>query len=130
MFSVQSINWNWFTTVRRIRRSTCRRPTTGSSGGQASPCHSRRRIRRPAYQLIVTPATPAGPPTHLPHPPSLAPTAPADPAEYPLAADATLTDATVYTQGSESNPNYYTARRLRDVGFDRQKPDQPGSPSM
>jgi hypothetical protein len=57
-----------------------------------------------AYQLIVTPATGARI------------TAPAAPqTQQYLAADASLTDATVYTQGSESNPNYYTAGG-KDVG--------------
>jgi hypothetical protein len=64
-----------------------------------------------AYQLIVTPAT--GPRI----------TAPAAPqTQQYLASDASLTDATVYTQGSESNPNYYTAGG-RDVG----SIDQPDS---
>ena len=67
-----------------------------------------------AYQLIVSPASEdqsagahAGPP---------------DTQTY-LAADASLTDATVYSQGSESNPNGYATAGGKDVG----SIDQPDS---
>jgi hypothetical protein len=57
-----------------------------------------------AYQIILTPASgmqaaPAVPQTQ----------------QY-LAADAALTDATVYSQGSESNPNGYATAGGEDVG--------------
>lgn len=58
-----------------------------------------------AYQLIVTPAGSASVPSASP--PST---------QQYLAADATLTDATVYSQGSESNYNGYYTAGGRDVG--------------
>ena len=58
-----------------------------------------------AYQLIVTPAGPGGVPSA---------TAPAT--QQYLAASATLTDATVYSQGSESNYNGYYTAGGQDVG--------------
>ena len=65
-----------------------------------------------AYQLIVTPAAEASV-TALP---------PAGTQTY-LAADAALTDATVYRQGSQSNYNGYATAGGKDVG----SIDQPGS---
>jgi carbohydrate binding protein with CBM6 domain len=65
-----------------------------------------------AYQLIVTPAS--GAPL----------TAPARPGTQTyLAADASLTDATVYSQGSQSNYNGYATAGGKDVG----SIDQPDS---
>jgi len=58
-----------------------------------------------AYQLIVTPASGASV------------SAPASPGTQTyLAADAALTDATVYSQGSESNYNGYATAGGEDVG--------------
>lgn len=58
-----------------------------------------------AYQLIITPAT------------SAAITAPAAAGTQTyLAANASLTDATVYSQGSESNPGAYATAGGKDVG--------------
>ena len=65
-----------------------------------------------AYQLIVTPASGA---------PVIAPP-PAGTQTY-LAADAALTDADVYSQGSQSNYNGYATAGGEDVG----SIDQPGS---
>lgn len=65
-----------------------------------------------AYQLIVTPAGPASVP-------SVSPPA----TQQYLAANATLTDATVYSQGSESNYNGYYTAGGQDVG----SIDQPDS---
>ncbi len=58
-----------------------------------------------AYQLIVTPAGSA-------HVPAVSPPA----TQQYLAANATLTDATVYSQGSESNYNGYYTAGGQDVG--------------
>lgn len=58
-----------------------------------------------AYQLIVTPAGSASVP-------SVSPPA----TQQYLAANATLTDATVYSQGSESNYNGYYTAGGQDVG--------------
>jgi hypothetical protein len=58
-----------------------------------------------AYQLIVTPAT--GGQVNAPALPQT---------QQYLAADATLTDATVYSQGSESNYNGYATAGGEDVG--------------
>ena len=58
-----------------------------------------------AYQLIVTPAGSA-------RVPSVSPPA----TQQYLAANATLTDATVYSQGSESNYNGYYTAGGQDVG--------------
>jgi hypothetical protein len=58
-----------------------------------------------AYQMVVTPATRA------------AVTAPTSPGTQTyLAADASLTDATVYSQGSVSNANGYATAGGKDVG--------------
>lgn len=65
-----------------------------------------------AYQLIVTPAGPASVPAATPP----------QTQEY-LAANATLTDAIAYTQGSESNPFGYYTSGGKDVG----SIDQPDS---
>jgi len=58
-----------------------------------------------AYQIILTPA--GGTQTALPAAPQT---------QQYLAADAALTDATVYSQGSESNPNGYATAGGEDVG--------------
>jgi len=65
-----------------------------------------------AYQVIVTPASKA----------SVTASPPAVTQTY-LAADAALTDATVYSQGSQSNYNGYATAGGKDVG----SIDQPGS---
>ncbi|MBV9382780.1 MAG: hypothetical protein JOY82_04060 [Streptosporangiaceae bacterium] len=65
-----------------------------------------------AYQLIVTPAR-----EHVPG------TAVTPGTRTYLAADASLTDATVYSQGSVSNPNGYATAGGKDVG----SIDQPDS---
>ena len=65
-----------------------------------------------AYQVIVTPASKA----------SVTASPPSETRTY-LAADAALTDATVYSQGSQSNYNGYATAGGRDVG----SIDQPGS---
>ena len=65
-----------------------------------------------AYQVIVTPASKA----------SVTASPPAGTQTY-LAADAALTDATVYSQGSQSNYNGYATAGGKDVG----SIDQPGS---
>jgi hypothetical protein len=58
-----------------------------------------------AYQLIVTPATEAR--VHAPAPPQT---------QQYLAADASLTDAAVFSQGSPSNANGYATAGGKDVG--------------
>jgi hypothetical protein len=67
-----------------------------------------------AYQIIVSPASE--------HQAAGSHAAPPDTQTY-LAADASLTDATVYSQGSESNPNGYATAGGKDVG----SIDQPDS---
>ncbi len=107
--SVQSINWTGYDGSAYTPLDVSEADYRVSGGSVTVPLAATDPTA--AYQLIVTPAT------------SARITAPAPPqVQQYLAADASLTDATVYTQGSESNPGYYTAGG-RDVG----SIDQPDS---
>ncbi len=113
--SVQSINWTGYDGSAYTPLDVSEADYRVSGGSVTVPLPATDPTA--AYQLIVTPATAAPPPARLPIPPSQSPfTAPAAPqTQQYLAADASLSDATAYTQGSESNPNYYTAGG-KDVG--------------
>jgi hypothetical protein len=107
--SVQSINWTGYDGSAYTPLDVSEADYRVSGGSVTVPLPATDPTA--AYQLIVTPAT------------SARINAPAQPqVQQYLAADASLTDATVYTQGSESNPSYYTAGG-RDVG----SIDQPDS---
>ncbi len=107
--SVQSINWTGYDGSAYTPLDVSEADYQVSGGSVTVPLAATDPTA--AYQLIVTPAT--GARINAPPPPQT---------QQYLAADASLTDATVYQQGSESNPSYYTAGG-RDVG----SIDQPDS---
>ena len=108
--SVQSIGWTGYDGSAYTPRDVAETDYPVLNGAVTVPLGTLDPMS--AYQLIVTPATGAD---------STAPPAPGT-ATY-LAADAALTDATVYAQGSPSNYNGYATAGGKDVG----SIDQPDS---
>jgi hypothetical protein len=101
--SVQSIGWTGYDGSAYTPVNTAETDATVANGtvdvplGQLNPAA--------AYQIIVTPAAASG---------VAAPSVPQT--QQYLAADASLTDATVYSQGSTSNYNGYYTAGGEDVG--------------
>ena len=107
--SVQSIGWTGYDgsayTPLDVAETDYRVEGAGEVGGGSVTVPLGALNGMSAYQLIVTPASGA------------AVTAPAAPGTQTyLAADASLTDAYVYSQGSQSNYNGYATAGGEDVG--------------
>jgi hypothetical protein len=106
--SVQSIGWSGYdgAAYTPLDISESDYPVSAQSGGSVTvPLGAADPMS--AYQIIVSPggSVPAGF------------TAPRQPGTQTyLAADASLTDATVYSQGSQANPNGYATAGGKDVG--------------
>lgn len=108
--SVQSIGWTGYDGAAYTPADTAETDYPVVNGGVRVPLGTADPMT--AYQLIVTPAS--GAPLEAPAQPGT---------QTYLAADASLTDATVYSQGSESNYNGYATAGGKDVG----SIDQPDS---
>ncbi len=101
--SVQQIGWTGYDGTAYTPLDISETNYTVTSGSITVPLGTLKTMS--AYQLIITPSTSA----------TITAPAAAGTQTY-LAANAALTDATVYAQGSESNPSGYATAGGEDVG--------------